>query len=653
MNSVASTLNRVTGMEFNNQISVLTPNNWNTWKHDMQVLLMHYGCWQFIIQTKTEQPDEEATYKEKLDLQLRKNRCYTLIYTNISSDLKNLITETTDGVAAWKILKDHFELVTRARVIQLLDQFFWNKIPTREDVGIFISRVKTAATRLQEAGHKLDDLYIGFQLIRWLPQEFQSTVQQIYRWKEEDFRVVKIEAELILEANRLQLMKQDLEKAENAYLNSFTSKKSKTLPSATAAAHGDPNGKNDYQKKSGKVFNCKTIKNVKQYIKTIGPCYVCNKYGHLKVNCKEKKSLQKSPSNVNETFNTEFNINLKFCEAECSLLELDKQLVTSCILFEENSDKGVWVIDTAATSHFCNDKSLFLDLKPITNMKMSLATEDKSCPVEGIGTLRFRPDHYIIPKSKEISFFSDVTAKTKNGSIEIWHQRFCHVNNDYLVKTSKNDSVKGLPRLTDNGKTHCIPCKLAKSKRVSFKKTGAVRSKRPLELLHMDLCGPMPTESQGGNKYFLSIIDDYSRKVTVFPIRNKSDVFHTFIRFQKRAERFLSRKVIAVRTDGGLEFCNKDMDNFLTELGIKHEVTNSYTPEMNGVAERFNLTALDGIKTLLKSSEVPHKFWGEALLCFTYAWNRICHKDSNKTSFEKYSGRKPSVLHLKPFGCLA
>ncbi|GFT54374.1 retrovirus-related Pol polyprotein from transposon TNT 1-94 [Trichonephila clavipes] len=292
-------------------------------------------------------------------------------------------------------------------------------------------------------------------------------------------------------------MKQDLEKAENAYLSGFTSKKSKTLPGATAAAHGDPNGKNDYQKRS------------------------------------------------------EF-------------------------------DKGLWVIDTAATSHFCNDKSLFLDLKPITNMKMSLATEDKSCPVEGIGTLRFR-----------------------------------------------------------------------QSPRDFHSKDGAVRSKRPLELLHMDLCGPMPTESQGGNKYFLSIIDDYSRKVTVFPIRNKSDVFHTFIRFQKRAERFLSKKVIAVRTDGGLEFCNKDMDNFLTELGIKHEVTNSNTPEMNGVAERFNLTALDGIKTLLKSSEVPHKFWGEALLCFTYAWNRICHKDSNKTPFEKYSGRKPSVLHLKPFGCLA
>ncbi|GFV03691.1 retrovirus-related Pol polyprotein from transposon RE1 [Trichonephila clavipes] len=221
MNSVASTLNRVTDMEFNNQISVLTQNNWNTWKHDMQVILMYYGCWQFIIQTKPEQPNEEATYKEKLDLQLHKDRCYALIYTNISSDLKNLITGTTYGVAAWKILKDHFEPVTRARIIQLLDHF-WNKIPTRGR---------------------------GFQLIRWLLQEFQSTVQQIYRWKEEDFRVVKIEAELILEANRLQLMKQDLEKAENAYLSSFSSKKSKTFPGATAAAHGDPNGKKDYQKK--------------------------------------------------------------------------------------------------------------------------------------------------------------------------------------------------------------------------------------------------------------------------------------------------------------------------------------------------------------------------------------------------------------------
>ncbi|GFV08078.1 retrovirus-related Pol polyprotein from transposon TNT 1-94 [Trichonephila clavipes] len=163
--------------------------------------------------------------------------------------------------------------------------------------NLHISCVKTEATRLQEAGHKLEDLYMGFQLIRWLPQEFQSTVQQIYRWKEEDFRVVKIEAELILETNRLQLMKQDLEKAENAYLSSFISKKSLVLRLQLMEVQME----RKFTKKGGKVFNCKTIKHVKESIKTIGPCYVCNKYGHLKVNCKEKNSLQKSSLTVNET----------------------------------------------------------------------------------------------------------------------------------------------------------------------------------------------------------------------------------------------------------------------------------------------------------------------------------------------------------------
>ncbi|GBN46900.1 Copia protein [Araneus ventricosus] len=161
----------------------------------------------------------------------------------------------------------------------------------------------------------------------------------------------------------------------------------------------------------------------------------------------------------------------------------------------------------------------------------------------------FKPTNYITPKPKEINSVSNITSKTKSESMKIWHERFCPINNEYLVKTSKNNCVRGLPSLTDD-RSHCIPCKLAKSRRVSFKKTGAVRSKRPLELLHMDLCGPMPALSQGGNKYFFRIIDDYSRKVTVFPINKKSDVFQTFLRFQRRAERFLDRKIVFVKTDG-------------------------------------------------------------------------------------------------------
>ncbi|GFV15019.1 retrovirus-related Pol polyprotein from transposon RE1 [Trichonephila clavipes] len=211
---------------------------------------------------------------------------------------------------------------------------FGTKYQPGEDVGIFISRVKTAATRLQEAGHKLDDLYIGFQLIRWLPQEFQSTVQQIYRWKEEDFRVVKI-------GSRADIRSQSSSVDETRF---------------------------------GESGECLLEQFHFEEVEDVSWCYGCSSW--------RSKCQERLPKKV-------FNINLRFCEAECSLLELDKQLITSCILFEDFSDKGVWVIDTAATSHFCNDKSLFLDLKLISNMKMSLATEDKSCPVEGIGTLRF------------------------------------------------------------------------------------------------------------------------------------------------------------------------------------------------------------------------------------------------------------------------
>ncbi|GBN94073.1 hypothetical protein AVEN_248720-1 [Araneus ventricosus] len=71
--------------------------------------------------------------------------------------------------------------MTRARVIQLLDEFFGTKYQTGEDVGIFLFRVKTAAARLQEAGHKVDGLYLGFKMIRYLPQEFQSIDRQMER----------------------------------------------------------------------------------------------------------------------------------------------------------------------------------------------------------------------------------------------------------------------------------------------------------------------------------------------------------------------------------------------------------------------------------------------------------------------------------------
>lgn len=83
-------------------------------------------------------------------------------------------------------------------------------------------------------------------------------------------------------------------------------------------------------------------------------------------------------------------------------------------------------------------------------------------------------------------------------------------------------------------------------------------------------------------------------------------------------------KIVTIKTDQRLEFCNQGFHASLGKQCISHEKTDTYGSEMNGVAERFNVTALDGVKTLLKSSGVSQKFWGEALVFYMYEIVSVC-----------------------------
>ncbi|GBM30959.1 Retrovirus-related Pol polyprotein from transposon TNT 1-94 [Araneus ventricosus] len=149
----------------------------------------------------------------------------------------------------------------------------------------------------------------------------------------------------------------------------------------------------------------------------------------------------------------------------------------------------------------------------------------------------------------------------------------------------------------------------------------------------MGLCGPFPKASIHGHRYFLTIVDDYSRRVFAYPLKTKSDVFNTFSRFQKRAERFLDRKIKFIRTDNGLEFINEQFHNFCDELGIKHERTNTYTPQQNGgyriwlpeshkIIETINVRFDES--TPVKVDSNNHKFERvEAVLDPDYVTNKI------------------------------
>ncbi len=163
---------------------------------------------------------------------------------------------------------------------------------------------------------------------------------------------------------------------------------------------------------------------------------------------------------------------------------------------------------------------------------------------------------------------------------------------------SSSEVVRGIPKLTGHIET-CIPCKLTKSKKSPHKNIGEIKSTELLELVHSDLWGPAPVQSLGGSKYFVSFVDDFSRHVTVFTISRKSQAFECFKEYKALVEKQTGKQIKSLRTDNGMEYCNNNFNNFCKKEGIKHERTNEYSPQMNGVAERLNYTLLNIVRAFL------------------------------------------------------
>lgn len=245
-----------------------------------------------------------------------------------------------------------------------------------------------------------------------------------------------------------------------------------------------------------------------------------------------------------------------------------------------------------------------------------------------------------------------ITYTNKLTDCEKWHQRFCHVNMKTIQELSKGNLVRGLDNININD-MHCNSCSVSKSTKAPCKELGSRQTKNVLELIHSDLCGPMPIKSIGGAKYFLTFTDDYSKKVTVYCLHSKDEVTKYVQKYIAMVERETDRKVKRFRSDNGLEYCNKVLKQMFDEMGIKHERTNVDTPQMNGIAERINRTLLDLVRAMLKNAELPERFWAEAIVTACYIKNRVIHSFVNDIPESIWTGNKPSVKHLKVYGCLA
>jgi transposase InsO family protein len=174
---------------------------------------------------------------------------------------------------------------------------------------------------------------------------------------------------------------------------------------------------------------------------------------------------------------------------------------------------------------------------------------------------------------------------------------------------------------------------------------------RPLELLHMDLFGPIAYISIGGSKYCLVVVDDYSRFTWVFFLQEKPQTQETLKGFLRQAQNEFGLRIKKIRSDNGTKFKNSKIEDFLLKEGIKHEFSSPYTPQQNGVVERKNITLLDMARTMLDQYKTPDRFWAQAINTACYSINRLyLHQILKKTSYELLTGKNPNVSYFRVFG---
>jgi hypothetical protein len=177
---------------------------------------------------------------------------------------------------------------------------------------------------------------------------------------------------------------------------------------------------------------------------------------------------------------------------------------------------------------------------------------------------------------EEVELDKCLIAKRNMGWL--WHCRLAHVGMRSLNKQQRDGHILGLTNIVFERYRPCGACQAGKQVGAPHHAKNIMTTIRPLEMLHMNLFGPIAYISIGGNKYGLVIADDYSRFTWVFFLHDKSETQEVLKKFLKRAQNEFDAKVKKIRSDNDSEFKNTQVEDYLDQEGINHEFLAPYTP---------------------------------------------------------------------------
>ncbi|PLW49458.1 hypothetical protein PCASD_01967 [Puccinia coronata f. sp. avenae] len=361
----------------------------------------------------------------------------------------------------------------------------------------------------------------------------------------------------------------------------------------------------------------------------------------------------------------------------------------STFLSSISTRSSQFILDSGSSAHMVSSRELFhtLELKDLGIVRTSSAVD--SLQIKGVGSIMlkndlgdlvleqvlFVPDMvvnllsvrclvlqdfsvYFLKNSFEIKKnnkliacgrylgnlpsldFSNVNQRSCLSSAELLHKSLGHVSYHRLRKKLGISLKSG---------AKCEACAVSKITRASFKSKHA-RASKPFEELHMDLIGPIWPRSSEGHRYILTIVDSCSRYCAGIPLKHKSDapkaIAYAVNLEAKRFDYFPT----TIHSDRGTEFVNNAMKKFCEKHLIKLRTSDAYTPQQNGLAERFNRTILESVRSILEDSGIDRKWWHEVVKSSTLALNQIPSHRSSKSPFELFKNRFLSLDYFHPIG---
>lgn len=635
-------------------------DNYHTWQFAVQNLLAFKGLEKTIktttvVATSTvaariicAETDEEKCTKAK-----------SIIILCIETSLFIHVAKGKTALEVWDCLKKMYEDRGLDRKIALLAQLTQPRLEECDGMQEYIDKKVSAANKLLGIGFEVNDEWLGCIILAGLTEAYRPMIMSLESSGKE------ISADFIIS----KLVDVQMSKTGEAF-----------------AAKGNF--------KKGKKFKVKKQRK----------CYVCKSPAHLANSCPQKGTgsgdTEKKPNAKETNGNTQ---NAFFAHA----IDLHKQsaycaqgigLLTVC-------NKNEWYVDSGATSPMSPFAENISRKKESPTTEIRVANNDrlevKCC---GSGEFMFETNRITVndilhvPEMKvnllsvygmvcngnRIVFDRDgckiynkfnvliASCKPENGIYKLklkpitqqcmnaeqqetdamlWHRRFGHLNFQTIQKL--RDSVDGV--CINNEKRDIIRCKvcpMGKQHRKPFKSSKTL-STSTLQLIHSDLCGPMENKSMGGSRYMLTLTDDFSRKTFVYFLTSKhgNQILDSVKNFANAVENETEGKIKCIRTDNGTEYVTDVLKKFFDDRGYKHELTCTYTPEQNGVAERANRTIVERAKCMLFDADLTLKFWAEACGMAVYLMNRTPRmRLGDKTPEEMWTGKKPNVTYLKIFG---